>query len=212
MMLLYSKVRKVEAEFYGMDVMSDFLNIAQERGYRSVVERDIRNLPHPFEDGFFDVVILSHILEHLERPDEVIGEVRRMIKKNGVVIIGVPIGLLPGILWRQYITPLYSPHKRKEEALKRFGHVNFFTLPAMKKLLKQHGFVTETARGDYFIRARGFFLENYKWWFDFNQFYGKLFPGTLGHVTLKARASNSIAPTATHPVTLSGKPGQPGNG
>lgn len=188
MMILYTQKAGTETEFYGMDILPEKRDKALSRGYKQVVLEDIRSCDfRQFGDGFFDVVICSHILEHLEDPGAVLDKVRRVLKKGGILIVGVPIGLLPGILWRRYMTPLYNPRKRKEPTLKRFGHVTFFTLPELKRLLKKHGFTVEVARGDYFMRARGFFLENYKWWFDLNQWYGKRFPGVLGHVSVKAR-------------------------
>jgi len=186
-MLLYCQHNHSNVEFHGMDITKKDLEMAIERGYKSGFEHDIRNRPFPYRDGFFDAVLCSHILEHLEQPGEVLEELNRVMKKGGLLIVGVPIGLLPGILWRRHITPLYNPRKRKEEALKRFQHVSFFSLPELKQLLKKYHFHTEEARGDFCIRARKFFLENYKWWYDFNQWWGRVFPGVLGHVTVKAR-------------------------
>ena len=188
MMVLYTAKVTVEAEFYGIDILPEKRDKSLERGYKEVILEDIRQCDfRKFADGSFDVVICSHILEHLEDPGDLLDKVRRVLKKGGILVVGVPIGLLPGILWRRHITPLYSPRKRREAVLARFGHVSFFTLPELRKLLKVHGFQVEAAQGDYFMRARKLFLENYKWWFDFNQFYGKIFPGLWGHVSVKAR-------------------------
>jgi len=186
-MLLHCSQNGTRTEFHGMDITKKDLETALERGYVSATRHDIRVRPFPYKDGFFDAVICSHILEHLEHPGLVLDELRRVLKKNGLLIVGVPVGLLPGILW--HITPLYNPNKRKEVLLERFEHVSFFSLPELKRLLHQHGFASEEARGNYLVRCRGFFLEDCKWWYDFNQWYGKLFPGVLGHVTVKARYS-----------------------
>lgn len=188
-MLLYCRQNGTRAEFYGMDITKKDLETALERGYVSATQHDIRVRPFPYKDGFFDAVICSHILEHLEHPGEVLDELRRILKRNALLIVGVPVGLLPGILWRRHITPLYNPNKRKEVLLERFEHVSFFSLPELKRLLARHGFIVEESRGNYLVRCRGFFLENCKWWYDFNQWYGKFFPGVLGHVTVKARYS-----------------------
>ncbi len=188
MMILYTGKAGAETEYYGIDILPEKRIKALGRGYRQVLLEDIRKCDfRQFEEGFFDVVICSHILEHLEDPGIVLDKIRRIMKKGGMLIVGVPIGLLPGILWRRHITPLYNPRKRRESVIERFGHISFFTLPELRRLLKEHGFYTEEANGDYFLRARKFFLENYKWWFDFNQLYGKIFPGLWGHVTVKAR-------------------------
>lgn len=187
MMLLYSKKADVQAEFYGVDILEERKAVALQRGYKDVLLRDVRQCDFLDYRGFFDVVICSHILEHLEEPGDLLRKLNGALSKDGLLIGGVPIGLWIGILWRKYISHFYKRRHQRKALLDRFGHVTFFTLPALKKLLKETGFDTEECRGDYLIRAREFFLEDYKWWFDFNQWYGRLFPGILGCVTFRAR-------------------------
>ncbi|MDD5218644.1 MAG: class I SAM-dependent methyltransferase [Candidatus Omnitrophica bacterium] len=187
MMLLYCNKNNTPVQFYGIDILEERKQKALARGYQDVFIKDIRNCDFSKCTEPFDAVICSHILEHLEDPGEFLERLKAAMLPEALLIVGVPIGLLPGILWRRYISPIYKARHRKEASLKRFGHVSFFTLPALRRLLQQRGFYPEIICGDYFIRARGFFLENYKWWFDFNQWYGRLFPGILGTVTLKAR-------------------------
>lgn len=44
----------------------------------------------PFANNSFDVVINTQLLEHLSKPDRVVSEVFRVLKKNGVVITTAP--------------------------------------------------------------------------------------------------------------------------
>lgn len=44
----------------------------------------------PFKNGFFDIVICSHVLEHLKDDKKELAEIRRVLKKNGLVVLGVP--------------------------------------------------------------------------------------------------------------------------
>lgn len=187
MMILYSRKNDTQAEFYGIDILEERKKKAIERGYKDVWLEDIRECDFGKYRDRFDAVICSHILEHLERPGDLLQKLNSVMSEDGLLIIGTPIGLLPGVLWRKYISPLCRPWYEREAVLKRFGHVSFFTLSALKKLLLKSGFRAEECRGEYLIRARGFFLEDCKWWFDFNQWYGRLFPGVLGYVVVKAR-------------------------
>lgn len=56
------------------------------------VVHDIRETPLPFKDDKFEIVYLSHVLEHVEwtRTQDVLKELLRILKPNGVVEIWVP--------------------------------------------------------------------------------------------------------------------------
>ncbi|MBE7473080.1 MAG: class I SAM-dependent methyltransferase [Anaerolineales bacterium] len=43
-----------------------------------------------FEDNFFDVVTLWHVLEHLPYPRETLREINRVLKKDGFLVVAVP--------------------------------------------------------------------------------------------------------------------------
>jgi SAM-dependent methyltransferase len=48
------------------------------------------NLPLPFHDEQFDTIILSDVLEHLSNPQQLCGEMYRILKPGGKVILNVP--------------------------------------------------------------------------------------------------------------------------
>jgi ubiquinone/menaquinone biosynthesis C-methylase UbiE/spore maturation protein CgeB len=49
----------------------------------------------PFEDDFFDTVILGEVLEHLTHPEKVLKEASRVLTPGGRAVITVPFGLHP---------------------------------------------------------------------------------------------------------------------
>lgn len=51
---------------------------------------DLNNLPLPYPDDFFDTVILSDVIEHMENDVEILKEMHRILKNGGRVIITVP--------------------------------------------------------------------------------------------------------------------------
>ncbi|PIQ14854.1 MAG: hypothetical protein COW67_11500 [Flavobacteriales bacterium CG18_big_fil_WC_8_21_14_2_50_32_9] len=53
------------------------------------IETDI-NQPLPIENEIFDTVILSDVLEHIRKPEELIAEIHRIMKPNGKFILNVP--------------------------------------------------------------------------------------------------------------------------
>lgn len=45
----------------------------------------------PFEDGKYDFVFASHVLEHIKNDNIALSEIRRVLKPNGIAILPVPI-------------------------------------------------------------------------------------------------------------------------
>lgn len=58
----------------------------------SVVKHDLSN-KFPFDDNFFDIVILSEVLEHVPSPYFVLDEINRITKSNSLIFISTPFAL-----------------------------------------------------------------------------------------------------------------------
>jgi SAM-dependent methyltransferase len=94
----------------------------------------------PFGDESFDSVLLDNVLEHIEKPSLLFKEIRRVLKPDGLLLIGVP-----GI--RGYESD--DDHKvfydeKKLQALAKKNHFNvnhFFYTPLIKS-----GFLSKSVR------------------------------------------------------------------
>jgi methionine biosynthesis protein MetW len=75
-------------EVTGVDVDESALAHAARRGLHTVWG-DVEE-PLPFEDATFDAVVVGEILEHVRFPGEVVAEIGRVLKPNGVVVGSVP--------------------------------------------------------------------------------------------------------------------------
>ncbi|HOO91363.1 MAG TPA: class I SAM-dependent methyltransferase [Syntrophales bacterium] len=82
-------------QIYGLDMDSDIAHVTRyfkEKG----LDVNLLNgnvLDMPYEDNTFDTVILISILEHLQ-PDvlnKAAGEIKRVLRTGGQVVIGVPV-------------------------------------------------------------------------------------------------------------------------
>ncbi|MBU1085220.1 MAG: class I SAM-dependent methyltransferase [Candidatus Beckwithbacteria bacterium] len=56
-----------------------------------IKQGDAQNLVD-YANGFFDVVLSCHVLEHLPFPDKAVSEAVRVLKKGGIFVVGVPNG------------------------------------------------------------------------------------------------------------------------
>ncbi len=93
---------------------------------------DVRNIPleeNNFPDNSFDVILASHLIEHLNEPKTFLEETYRILKNNGSLFITTPDisgfqSLLFGSRWRSAI----------------FDHLYLFSRRTLSKMLKTVGF------------------------------------------------------------------------
>jgi SAM-dependent methyltransferase len=82
----YRQYLKGVARYVGLDYPSTRECLATP--VRAEVLGDARTLP--FADQSFDGVLCSQVLEHVDQPDAVVGEMSRILKSGGVGLISVP--------------------------------------------------------------------------------------------------------------------------
>jgi len=84
---VYSKSNK--NIYYGIDITEVALESAKKRcPYADIQKMDITNITK--ENGFFDIIICSDVLEHVLRYKKAIRELKRVLKKDGKLIITSP--------------------------------------------------------------------------------------------------------------------------
>jgi len=135
---------------YGFDINLEAVKAAKKNGVRAIHGDVERKWPYPEE--FFDFVVASHIIEHVVNPDNFLFEVKRVLKKNGLLIIITPnlaawfnrILLLFGI--QPFFTEVSTIDKtlglkftRKLTQNKNpVGHLRIFTPNSLRELLELH--------------------------------------------------------------------------
>lgn len=85
---MYARVSGVEAA-EGFDVAEKALEVASKRGLHvSLWEAGAE--PCPVENGRYDVAIASEVIEHIVNTEFFVGEMRRILKDRGYVILTTP--------------------------------------------------------------------------------------------------------------------------
>lgn len=125
-----------------------FLDYRSADLYRSSVDEkvDITDMAC-YEDESVDLLICSHILEHIEDDSKAMSELFRILKKSGWGIIMVPI-LLP--LDTSYED---SSITSEEERMKHFGqpdHVRIYSKTDFVSRLTETGFIVKERDASYF--------------------------------------------------------------
>lgn len=112
-----------------------------------LAQADIYALPHP--DNCFDAVILSEVLEHIERDVDGLREIYRVLKPGGVVAITVPHANYPflwdPINWTLERT-LRRPIRRGPLAGLWANHVRLYRREGLRAAVEAAGFVVEAER------------------------------------------------------------------
>lgn len=91
----------------------------------------------PFKDSSFDLITCIEVYEHAPNPDRLLKEIKRVLKKNGILNITAPNKLWP--IEGHYHLPFlsYLPKPLADKYVKLFnkgpGYENVFELPTYKQ-------------------------------------------------------------------------------
>jgi SAM-dependent methyltransferase len=95
------KLREFSDHVYGVDIDPEKVAQAQQT-LGLVYQAPAEELP--FDEGFFDVVLLHEVLEHVEDDRQAVAEAYRVVRPGGRLVIFVPNRLYPfethGVYWR----------------------------------------------------------------------------------------------------------------
>lgn len=91
----FLNLSRLYKEIHGLDLNSDTGAVAKIFGELGIMTylKNGNVLKMEYPDNYFDSVLLISILEHLKPEDQdvVFKEIRRVLKKNGQVVYGVPV-------------------------------------------------------------------------------------------------------------------------
>ena len=77
----------------------------------------------PFDDNFFDTVVAGELIEHLENPEKFLTEAKRVLKKDGILIISTPNK-------KSLVNRIFRTYYRH--------HISLFDAYSLKKLLSKY--------------------------------------------------------------------------
>ena len=144
----------------------------ERRGYRELIETDI-DVAAPRLSRSCDVIILLHVLEHLRAPEAALGRLVSLLRPGGIVIGGHPVTPEPFRRWQE---------GRLRRKAGPYGHVSAFSPERVRTMATGAGLDMEFLSGAFFMRKKGFFLENHDWWRRWNLRFGARFPGWPGEI------------------------------
>ena len=121
-------------EYYGVDIVED-----AGRNIRNFYHVDVTREPLPMEDGFFDNVVAGEFLEHISNFYYTMGEISRVLRPHGRVIITVPnIARLYPVL-SVINEKNYLRQNTRETLREPDEHIHGFDEKLLASLLLHHG-------------------------------------------------------------------------
>ena len=92
----------------------------------------------------YDLVVLSHVLEHLQRPERLLGAVKGLLAPGGVVLVALPNPLFYTIRLRV----LLGRCDYESGGILDDTHLRFYSFASAAVLLERSGFCVLEARAD----------------------------------------------------------------
>ncbi len=161
--LIFRSLDKYD-ELFGIDIVNIGLKEAEKAlsKYPIMIRKKVKFICYdadkrlPFTANYFDTISLVAVLEHLFDPVRIVEEVKRVLKRNGEVIIQVPnLGFLPRRL-AVFLGNL--PVTSEDETGWDGGHLHYFTKKSLVILLESQGFSIDK------ITCSGIFAPFRSWW------------------------------------------------
>lgn len=134
-MLGYIKGLYPNTTAYGVEIVEKAAGFAKHMA--DVVCGDIETLDFPWEEEFFDYIIMGDVLEHLRRPDIVLKRLHKHVKKGGHIIVS-----MPNVKHYSVILPLLfnDEFTYSDAGILDTTHLKMYTGLEIRKLIEESAF------------------------------------------------------------------------
>jgi 2-polyprenyl-3-methyl-5-hydroxy-6-metoxy-1,4-benzoquinol methylase len=137
-------------EVYGVDIGRAKVHKAIARGLKARVV-DIENNDLPYKANYFDIILLTDVIEHVFDTDMLINKIYRVLKHGGKLLITTPN---VASLARRFMLLLgFNPFLEYSTSFIDFvpspvGHIRYYTHSDLRRQLERHHFQNVRTKGD----------------------------------------------------------------
>lgn len=120
-------------QIFGVDIAPNLLMLARKKGIKTKFADLEKSLP--YQNSFFDILVVHHVLEHLVDTDKFLSECNRVLRNGGLLLLTFPnIATVLSLLLIIFDLPPYA------SARYRSLHFRDLTLKTTKLALMNNGF------------------------------------------------------------------------
>ena len=149
----YALETKKCGECFGVEISEGAAALARERGHRVIVG-DIEEDPLDFKEEFFDVLIMSEVLEHLVDPWATLRKLRPYLKKGAVVMAGSPNVCHHSVIW----SLLQGGWQYHSFGVFDETHLRWFGMRDYRDMFESSGYRVREVRPAFEIEGKGALL------------------------------------------------------
>ena len=91
-----------QAKLYAIEASPDACNVLKNEVGAHIIDTDLDGAwPDKFQ-GYFDLIIMRHVVEHILSPVETLAKIKKSLTSNGLLYIAVPDMMHPRTILRDY--------------------------------------------------------------------------------------------------------------
>jgi SAM-dependent methyltransferase len=139
----------MQNNYHCVDVSHAVVESLAGDGYQATC-CDLSTQTLPYEDEYFELVILAEVIEHLTNPDHALREIHRVLKPGGVLLLTTPnlaswVNRLLLLAGHQPLTTETSTERgfgwgSRGPKMKPVGHLRLFVYASLTEMLVNYGF------------------------------------------------------------------------
>jgi len=117
-------------ETTGVELDARAVSFARQEFAMPIINDALESLDTDQYHNSFDAITMMHLIEHLDDPASMLQVVWRLLKPGGVVVVETPT----------YDSLIFKLLGKRERSLSCNGHIIFYTVDTLRRLLEKIGF------------------------------------------------------------------------
>jgi len=134
-----------KGERHAIDPLADFYKEKFNLDYSGVKLVKGVGEKLPYKDNYFDLVIIANVLDHVQNPKQVLGEIRRVLKESGIVYLEahfyqkrfLALSKLYDLYKRTFTGEIFNP-----------CHPHMFDIDTLKNIISNHFYILFEKTGE----------------------------------------------------------------